>query len=117
MTFDLDAFIAEGEDEPFRFTFGGVEFTWPGTLDLRADVALAEGRLWDALAKNNGVQHEKFMATWEAHDGTLDMRVIRGLFAAHAKHRGVSLGESSASSSSSETTEKRSRQTSKRTIK
>lgn len=117
MAFDLDAFIAEADDEPFVFTFGGVEFTWPGTLDLRADAALAEGRLFDALRYNNGPQHEKFMAAWESHDGTLDVRAVKGLFSAHATHRGVSLGESPASSSSSASTEKRSRPTSKRTIK
>jgi hypothetical protein len=114
MAFDLDAFIRESEGDPFTFTFGGVEFTWPARIDLRAEMALAEGRLWDALKLQFGqVQYEKFM---EVGDG-FDVVAVRALFDAHAKHHGSSLGESSASASSSGTTAKRSRPTSKRTIK
>lgn len=114
MAFDLDAFIADQAGEPFVFTFGGVEFTWPARIDLRAEMALSEGRLWDALKLQFGPeQYDRFMESGVAFDTI----AVRGLFSAHAAHMGSSLGESSASASSSETTAKRSRPTSKRTIK
>lgn len=117
MAFDLDAFIADAEGEPFVFTFGGVEFTWPGSVDLRVTGLLGQGKLYEALEKLNGDQHEKFMATWEGHSGILDTKVIHALFGEHAKHAGSSLGESSGSVVSSKSTAKPSRPTSKRTIK
>lgn len=114
MAFDLDAFIAEQEGEPFVFTFGGVEFTWPARIDLRAEMALAEGRLWDALRLQFGPgQYEKFLEVGEG----FDIPAVRGLFDAHAKHAGTSLGESSASAGSSKSTQRPSKPTSKRTIK
>jgi len=114
MVFDLDAFIADQPGEPFVFTFGGATFTWPAQVDLRAEKALGEGRLWDALRLQFGEgQFDKFM---EVGAG-FDVAAVRGLFDAQAKHRGSSLGESSASESSSKSTAKPSRPTSKRTIK
>lgn len=117
MVFDLDAVIADVQREPFVFTFGGVEFTWPGGVDLRVSALLSEGNLLGALERLNGDQHEKFMASWENHEGLLDNTFIKALFGEHAKHAGSSLGESSASTGSSKSTEKRSRPTSSRTIK
>lgn len=112
MTFDLDAFIAEHEGEPFAFTFGGVEFTWPARIDLRAEMALTEGRLWDALRLQFGPgQYDKFL---EVGAG-FDLEAVRGLFDAHAKHHGSSLGESSASAGSSKSTARPSKRTSKPT--
>jgi len=114
MAFDLDAFIAESSSEPFRFTFGGVEFTWPSRLDLRAERALVDGNLWDALKMQFGPgQYDKFLEVGEG----FDIEAVRALFDAHAKHLGSSLGEPSASAGSSSTTAKPSRPTSKRTIK
>lgn len=114
MAFDLDAFIAEQPGEPFTFTFGGVEFSWPARIDLRAEMALADGRLWDALRLQFGPgQYDKFL---EVGAG-FDINAVRGLFDAHAKHHGSSLGESSASVVSSKSTARPSKPTSKRTIK
>jgi len=117
MVFDLDAFIADAEGEPFLFTFGGVEFTWPGGVDFRVTTRLGNGDLFGALELLNGSQHEKFMAAWEGHSGVLDTKIIQALFGKHAEHVGSSLGESSVSSASSKSTEKRSRPTSSTTTK
>lgn len=117
MAFDLDAFIADNQGEPFVFAFGGVEFTWPGSVDLRMTGLLDQGKLYEALERLNGDQHEKFMAAWEGHSGVLDTKVIRALFGEHAKHAGSSLGESSGSAGSSVSTARPSKQTSKRTIR
>lgn len=115
MAFDLDALIAEAEGEPFAFVFGGVEFTWAGSIDYRVTDLLGEGKLFEALERLNGDQHEKFTATWEAHPGVLSSKVVYGLFGEHAKHAGSSLGESSASAVSSKSTARPPKQTSKRT--
>ena len=113
MTFDLDAFVREanGATEPFRFTWGGQEFTWPATLDLRAEMALSEGRLWDALRLLCGEHYERFLEVGEG----FDINAVRALFAAHAAHVGSSLGESSASAGSSPSTQRPSKRTSKST--
>lgn len=110
MAFDLDAFIRSRE--PFTFTFGGREWTWPPNGDLRADVALARGDLGGALRWL--FDDEQAVAFMEAGHG-LDVEALRALFDAYAEHRGTRLGESSASSASSKPTAKRSRQTSKST--
>lgn len=117
MAFDLDAFIADAERAPFVFTFGGVEFTWPGSVDLRVTGRLGDGDLFGALELLNRDQHEKFMAAWQGHDGILDNKVIQALFGEHAKHAGSSLGESSASTGSSKSTARPSKPTSVRTTK
>lgn len=117
MGFDLDAFIADVERKPFEFTFGGEQFVWPGGIDFRVTNLLGDGDLFGALRLLNGDQHDKFMDAWSHHDGLLDNQAVKALFGAHAEHVGSSLGESSASTGSSKSTERRSKPTSKRTIR
>ena len=114
MVFDLDAFIAEGEGEPFVFTFGGEEFTWPAELDLRAERDLSEGKLWEALERMFGPdQYKQFLAS-PKH---ISNKVIISLFREQAKHQGTTVGESEASAGSSKSTQRPSKPTSNRTIR
>lgn len=95
--FDLDAFIADAAGEPFRFRFGGDEYTLPPSIDLRAVAALTAGRLDDAF---------RLLFTADQWDRiqrsttVFDQRTLLALFDAYAKHSGTSLGESQGSASS-----------------
>lgn len=95
--FDLDAFVSEVTEEPFRFRFGGEQYELPARFDIRAVAALAAGRLDDALRMLLGV------AQWEriqAVDAVLDERGLKALLDRYMAHSGVDLGEPLASTGS-----------------
>jgi hypothetical protein len=99
--FDLDAVSRESDGIPFEFTFGGEKFTLPATVDLLAAAALEGGKLYDGLKRLLGdEQWERLLEVQKV----LDTEHLKALMEAYAKHVGLSLGESGASTGSSSST-------------
>ena len=94
-TFDLDAFVAEAEQEPFRFRFGGQDFTLPAGMDLRIAAKMRSGQFLEALQMLLG---EEQFARFDALPAVFDTRAATALLDRYAQHLGVSLGESQGSS-------------------
>jgi hypothetical protein len=107
--FDLDAFIAESEGEPFTFVFGGDTYEMAPRMDIRAIAAMSAGRLDDALSMLLGAEQ------WERLqkvDAVFDSAAMSALFGKYAEHSGLDVPNSSGSTGSSSSTAGRSRPTS-----
>lgn len=112
--FDLDAVEHEATGEPFRFKFGGREFTLPPSMDVRAVAMLTAGRLDDCLRLLMGeAQYEALVEV----DAVFDTGKLRALFDEYARHTGVTLGNFGASPRSSKSTARPSKRTSRGTTK
>lgn len=97
MAFDLDAVEHDAAATPFDFTFGGEAYSLPAQVDLIAAAALESGQLNAGLRKMLGE------AQWTRiceSSAVLDQTKLRKLMEEYAKHVGLSLGESAASTGS-----------------
>jgi len=100
--FDLDAFIAEARQDPFRFKLGGrwFELVHAGQLDKRLLTELDFDRVGPStfLPLMRAGMTE---ADWEAFDALpVPLSAVGELFEQWQAHGGTSVGESSASSTS-----------------
>lgn len=91
--FDADAARAarlEALGEPFRFTFGGQEFTLPGPKEwpIEAVTRLSEGDLTGALVGLLGADQYRNFALYKPTVGD-----VEGIMGAVAAWQGISLGE------------------------
>jgi hypothetical protein len=105
-TFDLDALAVEVERAPFTFRFDGVTYELPPVLDVRAAAALEAQRLDEALHRLLGPEQ---WAQLSASPKTFAGDHLWALLEAYARHLGVELGNSSASTASWPTTRQPSR--------
>jgi len=114
MAFDVDALIAEAENEPFVFTYDGTEYELPHgkTLTMRQQLDLA-GAGGDA----GGFVDVLREVAPDTVDAMLDMpgHATLAVIKAWNEHSGIDQGESSASTDSSKSTERPSSGTSTRT--
>lgn len=107
--FDLDAVVAEAEQTPFRFKFGGEEFTM-SPLDLKMGLKeLTTVELFQAILG------EEQWARIVASPARLTEPAFVALLDRWTKHYGMAPGESPASPRSSVSTGGPSKRTSKRT--
>jgi hypothetical protein len=113
--FDLDAVAAEGQDEPFRFRFGGEVYEMP-PLDLRQAAKLDDtgGSAVDMFRLLLGDEQWQRM---EAAEARLTQPMFLELLDRYTKHTGIDLGESPASSRSSRSTAGRSKRISSGTTR
>lgn len=111
MKYSIDQAIAEREDrEPFEVEFGGELYTLPPRPDIRADAALADGRLEEGMRLLFGVD------AWEAIKASpevLDDAAFLDMYRAYQAHTGDPAGEDGASPSSSPSTVRPSKRTSR----
>jgi hypothetical protein len=113
--FDLDALIREREQQPFRFRFGGDDYEFPPSVDLRLAKTIEQlpkagvGGMVDLLRDLLGPDQ---WARLEASESVFDLVTFMALLDRYGEHLGSSMGESVASSSSSKPSAKRSRPTS-----
>lgn len=103
--FDLDKIIAEREPkQPFRFVFGGDEYSLPPNPDLTAMALLTDPTTTrQGLAKLLGEEQWERLVSSEA---ILDVPALNALLEAYQDHVG-DLGESKASARSSKATAKK----------
>jgi hypothetical protein len=121
--FDLDAVVADGEGEPFRFTWGGKEFSLPPLIGLPIDrqitivevIEKLDGKAEDVTAILNAltlVVGQEMLGELSAARPLSTVGVVRLLGAWMAHQRP---GKSRASSASSVGTAKPSKPTSRST--
>jgi len=96
--FDLDAVLEEGE--PFAFTFGGQEFTFPGDPDIVALEFFDKGDLQNALYVLLGREQYERMDAIPASTARMGQKKFQALMEAYGTHLGVDPGKSSGPSKS-----------------
>lgn len=112
--FNLDALQNDANQEPFRFTHGGEEYTLPANPDLLAGVAFQRGDAEGGLRRLLGGDQ---WARITASDAVLDTGKFVKLMAAYEAHIGATAGELAASSNSSKSTARPSKRTSNGTTR
>lgn len=89
--YDLDAVANEAQNEPFKFKFGGQEYSIPckEDVDTRVAEAIEKGDLYLAFSYLLGPdQYDRF------HAEPLPARKAVALLEAWSSHNGISLGDS-----------------------
>jgi hypothetical protein len=101
---DLDAYAAEAQKEPFRFRLGGTAFTVPHISDIDW-LSVAGGEDFGAMPTGHELLKLALGDQWKAFtDIPLSSEGYNELQRRWHRHSGIDLGEQDASPVSSETT-------------